>query len=115
MGHFTRRRLLIAVSLAVTLLATVAVSVVISRETLGDRMQLISPGMAREQVVEILGSSVLVLPKGPSGSGDLMCWVDQFVQVDVVIGSDDRVMRVGHKPSDSAYHRTMDRFFRRPQ
>ncbi len=115
MGHFSRRRLLIALSLAVSLLATVTAYVVISRETLGDRMKLISPGMTRRQVEELLGPPVLVLPRQPAGSGEALCWVDQFVQVDVVTGSDDRVTRVGHKPSDSAYHRTMNRFFRRPK
>ena len=115
MPLFTGRRLLIAVPLVLFLLVAVAVTVLlIARgEDLKSRSAVISVGMPREQVEDILGPPVLVLDR-TGGKGAALIWVDQFWQVDVVTGPDGRVESIGCMPSDSLYRRTVGRLISLP-
>jgi len=115
MPLLTHRRLLIAVPLVVLLLlVAVAVFFLARGGDLKSRAAQISVGMAREEVEERLGPPVLVL-NNSSGKGQLLSWVDQFWQVDVVTGPDDRVESVGYMPSDSFYRRTVGRIISLPK
>jgi hypothetical protein len=114
MSPLTRRRLLIAVPLVVLLLAAAAVLLLVRGQALKSRAALIAVGMPREQVEDILGPPVLVLHR-TGGRGFLLCWVDQFWQVDVLTDPDGRVESIGYMPSDSFYRRTVGRLFPPPQ
>ena len=82
-------------------------------EDLKSRSAVISVGMPREQVEDILGPPVLVLDR-TGGRGAALIWVDQFWQVDVVTGPDGRVESLGCMPSDSLYRRTVGRLILLP-
>jgi hypothetical protein len=115
MSPRTRRRLLLAVPLAVLLLAAaVAVLLLVRGQDLKSRSAGITVGMPREQVEDLLGPPVLVLPR-TGGRGFLLCWVDQFWQVDVLTGPDGRVESISYMPSDSFYRRTVGRLIPPPQ
>jgi hypothetical protein len=109
----TRRRVLLAVALVVLLLAAVGVLLLARGQDLKSRSALISVGMPREQVEDLLGPPVLVM-KRTGGRGTLLCWVDQFWQLDVRTGPDGRVESVDCVPSDSLYRRTVGRLIPLP-
>lgn len=107
----TRRHLLIAVSLVALLLFAVTVFLLARVQDLRSRSALISAGMTREQVVDILGPPELTMRRS-SGKGAALIWTDQLWQVDVITGPDGRVESVGYIPSDSVYRRTVGRVIR---
>ena len=115
MPRFGRRPLFIAVPLTALILATLAVILLTRGHDLKARLALVSPGMTREQVEGVLGPPLLVMRKGPTGTGDALVWVDQLWQVDVVIGPDGRVIRCGCTPSDSLFRRTVGRVISLPK
>ena len=114
MTRFSRRRVLMAVSVTALLLAAPAVFLLARGHDLKSRLALVSVGMTRAQVEDILGPPVLTLPR-TGGRGTGLIWTDQLWQVDVYTGRDDRVELTGCKPSDSAYRRTVGRLFSRPK
>jgi hypothetical protein len=114
MSPLTRRRLLIAVPLVLLLLVAVDILLLARGQDLKSRSALISVGMPREQVEDLLGPPVLVLQR-TGGRGTLLCWVDQFWQVDVLTGPDGRAESVGCMPSDSLYRRTVGRLIAFPK
>ena len=104
-----RRRLMIAVPLTALLLATLTVLFLArSSQDLKSRSELISVGMPRERVEEILGPPVGVLRR-TAGRGTALIWTDQFWQVDVLTGPDGRAESIGCMRSDSLYNRTIGR------
>jgi hypothetical protein len=109
-----RRHLLIGVPLVVVLLVAAAAVLLAPGQNLKSRSAQISVGMPREQVEEILGPPVLVLPR-TGGKGHALVWVDQFWQVDVRTGPDGRAESVGYMPSDSLYRRTLGRLISFPK
>jgi hypothetical protein len=115
MTRFGRRSLFIAVPLTALLLATLTVLLLARGQDLKASSALVSVGMTREQVEDILGPPVIFLPKGPTGTGDALLWADMFWQVDVVIGPDSRVIRCGCTRSDSLYWRTVGRLITLPK
>jgi hypothetical protein len=106
MARITRRRLIIAAVVSGLIIVPLVILVLLRAQTLKDRLGLISVGMTRQQVEDVLGPPILVLAKGAAGTGEALAWVDQFWQVDVVIGPGGRVIRLGCVPSDSAFRRT---------
>src|SRR5258708_2920156 len=114
MSPRTRRRLLLAVPLIVLLLAAVPVLLLAWAQDLKSRSAQISVGMPREQVEDLVAPPVLVLQR-TGGRGTLLCWVDQFWQVDVLTGPDGRVESIGYAPSDSFYRRTVGRLIAFPK
>jgi hypothetical protein len=119
MPVLTHRRLLIGVPMVVLLLVAAGVFLLTRVEDLKARSARITVGMPREQVENLLGPPVLTLPRSAGGGrlgrgGDVLVWVDQFWQVDVVTGPDGLVESVGSMPSDSFYRRTLGRLLRRP-
>ena len=108
MTRFSRRRLLIAVPLTALLLATLTVLLLARGQDLKSRSTLLSVGMPREQVEQILGQPVGVLRRS-AGRGAALIWTDQFWQVDVLTGPDGRAESIGCIPSDSFYRRTVGR------
>jgi hypothetical protein len=110
----TRRRLLLAVPVVVLLLVAGAVVLFARGQDLKARSAQISVGMPREQVEGILGPPALVLRR-TGGRGELLAWVDQLWQVDVLTGRDGRVESVSYMPSDSLVRRTVGRLFTLPQ
>jgi hypothetical protein len=108
MPRRTRRRLLIILPLVALLLGAVAVLLLSRGQGLKSRAAQVSVGMSRDQVVGVLGRPVLVLRRS-SGKGELLAWVDQMWQVDVLTGPDGRVESVELKPSDSFLRRTVGR------
>ncbi len=113
MPPLTRRRVLIAVVLLVLLLVAVAVLLLTGGQDLRARTALISVGMPREQVEDMLGAPALVLRR-MNERGSALIWTDQLWQVDVLIGPDGRVEFVGCIPSDSLYRRTVGRLIALP-
>jgi hypothetical protein len=113
MPLLTRRRLLIAVPLIVLLLIAFAGFLLVRGPDLRSRAAQISVGMPREEAEEMLGPPVLVLPRS-SGKGAALIWVDQFWQLNVRTGPDDRVESVDYMPSDSLYRRTVGRLISLP-
>jgi hypothetical protein len=112
----TRRRLLVAAALGILVAAVafpVAVALVTRGEGLKSRAARITVGMPRELVEGVLGRPVLILQR-TGGRGSLLCWVDQFWQVDVLTGPDGRAESVECKPSDSLYRRTVGRLTSAP-
>jgi hypothetical protein len=114
MPLLTRRRLLIAVGLVVLLLATAASLLLAWGQDLKSRSAVIHVGMPREQVEDILGPPVLVLPR-TGERGFALAWVDQLWQVEVLIDRDGRVESIGYLPSDSFYRRTVGRLIGLPR
>ena len=111
-----RRRILLAASLvAIFLLLALTVFLLSRGQDLKARLALISPGMTREQVEDILGPPVLFLPKGANAPGDLLAWVDQLWQVEVVIGPDGRVIKCRCTPSLSFFRGTIGRILPLPK
>jgi hypothetical protein len=113
MPLLTRRYLLIAVPLVVLLLVGLACFLLTRGQDLKSRSTLISVGMPREQVESMLGPPELVLPR-TAGRGFSLTWIDQFWQLDVLIGPDGRVESTGCMPSDSLYRRTVGRLIKLP-
>ncbi len=103
-----RRRLLIAVPVAVLFVVAVAALLLAPGQDLRTHSAQIAVGMSREQVEGILGPPAVVLPR-PPGKGTVLSWTDQFWQIDVRTGPDGRVESVGYVPSDSLYRRTVGR------
>jgi hypothetical protein len=114
MSRLIRRPLLIAAPLVVILLIAVAVLLLAGGQNLKSRSAMISAGMPREQVEEILGPPVLVLDR-TGGRGTVSVWVDQLWQVDVLFGPDGRAESVGCMPSDSFVRRTVGRLIPLPK
>jgi hypothetical protein len=114
MPGLSRRSLLIAVPLVILLLVAVAVFLLAGGQNLKSRSAMISVGMPREQVEEILGPPVLVLDR-TGGRGSALAWVDQLWQVDVLFGPDGRAESVGCMPSDSFVRRTVGRLIPLPK
>jgi hypothetical protein len=110
----TRRRLLVAVPLAVLLLVAGAVLLLARGEDLKARAARISVGMPRAEVEGLLGPPVLTLPR-TGGRGTALVWVDQLWQVSVRTGPDGRVEDIECVPSDSALRRTVGRLIALPQ
>jgi hypothetical protein len=93
-----RRRLLIAVGLVLLLIVVVGNALLLGRwQDLKSRAVLISKGMPRAQVEDILGPPALVLPR-TGDRGFALAWVDQFWQVDVLIDRGGRVESTGRMP-----------------
>jgi hypothetical protein len=110
-----RRFLLIAVPLAFLLFVAVGAPFLFLRgQNLKTRSALISAGMSREQIEEILGPPVVVLGRA-SGKGEALIWVDQLWQLNVRTDPDGRVESVEYVPSDSLYRRTLGRLLPPPQ
>ena len=106
MPPLTRRHLVITAGLVALVLAAVGVVRLALVPDLRSRAEMISIGMPREQVEELLGRPVLVLQR-TGGRGTALAWVDQLWQLDVLTGPDGRVERIGCVPSDSMLRRTM--------
>ena len=115
MTRFDRRRLLIAVSLAGLLLAASIVFVLTRGQDLRARLALVSVGMPRAQVVEILGRPEVVLHRAQPGTGEVLLWVDQLWQVEVGIDGDGKVHTTKWTRSDSLYWRTVGRIISAPE
>jgi hypothetical protein len=114
MPLLTRRRLLVSVSSVVLLLViTTAVFLLARGPDLKTRAAQISVGMSREQVEDMLGPPVVVLPR-TGGRGAALIWVDQFWQVDIRTGPNGQVESVDYMPSDSLYRRTVGRVISLP-
>jgi hypothetical protein len=102
-----RLRWTLALSLTVVVLA-IAVDLFRSQfRNLKGRVSLISAGMTRAEVESILGRPELSLDRAPPGTGELLVWVDQLWQVEVVLDGDGLVVRSGCVPSDSFLQRTV--------
>jgi len=114
MSFLIRRRLLIIVPLFCLLLIALIVFLFIWGQDLKSRSALISAGMAREQVEDMLGPPVLALNRA-GGRGVVLIWTDQLWQLDVLIGPDGRTESVGCKPSDSFCRRTVGRIIPLPE
>jgi hypothetical protein len=110
----TRRRLLLAIPLIVLLLVAGAVLLFARGQDLKARAALIAIGMPREQVEDLLGPPVVVLPR-TGGKGAALIWVDQLWQVAVRTGPDGRVEAVECTPSDSLVRRTVGRLIALPE
>ncbi len=120
MASLSRRRLLLALAVVVIVVVALALLLLAPGQDLKSRSAAISVAMPREQVEELLGAPALVLPRqaragARGGRGYLLSWVDQFWQVDVLIGPDGRVESIARKPSDSFYRRTAGRFTSLPE
>jgi hypothetical protein len=114
MPPLTRRRLFLAVPPVVLLLAAGTVFLLARGQDLKSRSALITVGMPREQVEDILGPPVVFLNR-PAGRGVVLLWADQLWQVDVVLGPDGRAESVGCVPSDSFCRRTLGRLLPLPK
>jgi hypothetical protein len=114
MSLLTRRLVLVAVTLVGLLLIAAAAFLLSRGQGLKSRSALISVGMPREQVEEILGRPVIVLSRS-GGKGAALIWVDQLWQVTVRTGPDGRVEDIEYAPSDSLYRRTVGRLLSPPQ
>jgi hypothetical protein len=108
MPHLTRRHLLIAVPLVFLVLGAVVLLLLGRGQDLSSRSALISGGMPREQVVDILGRPELVMRR-TGDKGFALIWTDQFWQVDVITDPNGRAESIGRVPSDSLYRRTVGR------
>jgi len=102
-----RLRWTVAITLTVVVLA-IAVDLFRSQfRNLKGRVSLISAGMTRAEVESILGRPELSLDRAPPGTGEVLVWVDQLCQVDVILDGEGRVIRTGCMPSDSFVQRTI--------
>lgn len=108
-----RRRLLIAAPLALLVLWAGALLLLAPGRGLKSRSARVPAGMPRAGVEALLGPPALVLQRS-GGRGELLVWVDQFWQVDVLTGPDGRTESVGCAPSDSLYRRTVGRLIPAP-
>ena len=109
MPRFGRRRLLVAASLAGLLFTALLVFVLASGQDLRVRVAMVSVGMPRAEVVSILGRPEVVLNRAKHGTGQVLFWVDQLWQVEVVVDGDGRVVSSRSTRSDSLYWRTVGR------
>jgi hypothetical protein len=102
-----RLRWTLGISLTV-IVAVIAADLVRSQfRNLKGRLTLISAGMTRAEVESILGRPVLSLDRAPPGTGEVLVWVDQLWQVDVILDGDGLVVRSSCVPSDSFLQRTV--------
>lgn len=104
-----RFRWIAAITLTILLSAATTIIVLTQFRGLKNRLSLVSPGMTRAEVEDIFGPPALFLEKGPTGTGDLMVWVDQLWQVDVILDGNGRVIRCGCTRSYSALNRVLGR------
>ena len=114
-----RRRLLIAALLFVVLVGVVEVFLLVRGRDIKSRSDQVTVGMTREEVEAILGPPELFVDKiikpggrkeEPGWEGPItLVWVDQFWQVEVQLGPDRRVKRIGYMPAYSLYRRTLGR------
>lgn len=70
------------------------------------RLSRVSVGMTRAQVENIFGPPDASLYRQPIGNGEVLYWVDQLWQVEVVLDGDGTVLKVGSTPSRSALRNT---------
>jgi hypothetical protein len=106
---FHRRPLLIAAALAGLLMAA-TISFLFSRSTdLRTRLAAVTVGMPRADVEALLGRPEVTLRRAQPGTGEVMLWVDQFWQVEVVADGDGRVIKTDCTRSHSLYWRTVGR------
>lgn len=73
-----RFRWIFAITLTTLLLAATTVLILTQFRDLKTRLSRVSPGMTRAEVEGIFGPPDLFLEKGPTGTGDVMVWVDQL-------------------------------------
>ena len=100
------RNLLIVIGL---LLSLVSIGLFVWRsQHLKSQAALVKVGMPREDVEAILGPPYMELDR-QGGGGSLAVWIDDFWQLDVLIDKDGQVERVTCVPSDSFYHRSVNR------
>jgi hypothetical protein len=100
------RNLLIAIGL---LLSLVCVGLFVWRsQHLKSQAALVKIGMSQGDVEAILGPPYMELDR-QGGKGSLAVWIDDFWQLDVLTDEDGHVERVTCVPSDSFYHRSVNR------
>jgi hypothetical protein len=109
MRTFTRRRLILAVSLLALLLATAGI-LYLRAHSLQSQLPRITVGMTGAEAQQILGPPYLKLNR-TNGRGTLRVWVDQMWQVDLLTTPDDRIERVTCSPSNSATRRMLGWLF----
>jgi hypothetical protein len=103
-----RLRWAVALTLTAVLLTSVTIFACTQFRDLKGRLANVTSGMTREQVEELFGPPVLVMPRA-AGRGTLLIWTDQLWQVDIKLGPDNRVESAGCMASDSAFRRTFGR------
>ena len=106
MPAITRRRLIIALLLAVILLIG-SVSLSFRRPDLKARSAEIVVGSSRETVEQQFGPPYLDMQR--TRGGGLFVWVDQLWQLDVLFDPEGRVESVKVMPVDSFFRRTVGR------
>ena len=105
----TRRRRLLIVTLLLALIpATAGVVFLVRGGTVKSRSTLVSHGMTRAEVEDVLGPPYLELNR-QGGKGTLLVWTDQFWQVDVYLDPDDRAESMRRVPANSPYRRSAAR------
>jgi hypothetical protein len=97
------RRVAIAGTLAIVLGFGVAIFSFATSPDLKTRATGIYVGMPRADVEKQLGKPILTLQR-LQNRGWLLCWVDQYWQLDIYTGPDNCTESIGFKPSDSMYN-----------
>jgi len=101
------RRLLTAALLVAIPLAALAVFLLAGGQDLKARLSQVSTGMPRQQVEDILGPPVLVLPI-KNQRGHVLVWTDMRWQVDVVLDGNHSVIRRRCAHSNSPFRRLQE-------
>jgi len=100
---------LIVASVAGLLLAGSVAFVLVRGDDLRTRLAMVSEGMTRAQVVAILGRPEVTLQRARPEDGQVLLWVDQLWQVEVVVDGGGKVIKTSCTRSNSLYWRTVGR------